>query len=110
MGQSGSEQVFELVVQVALLLEGGRQCMIWPEHGGLSAYGEDFVIDPYSQGALYSRTEASAAVPCQMLWHSHIPQHLGDACHKHVEWYLDITICKGSSCHTDRLGFEVSLV
>ncbi|KAL3162279.1 hypothetical protein ABBQ32_009970 [Trebouxia sp. C0010 RCD-2024] len=44
---------------VVQLLEGGRQCLIWPEHGGLSAQGEDFVIDPYSQGALYSRAEAS---------------------------------------------------
>lgn len=47
------------MVQVVQLLEGGRQCLIWPEHGGLSAQGEDFVIDPYSQGALYSRAEAS---------------------------------------------------
>lgn len=46
-------------MQVVQLLEGGRQCVIWPEHGGLSAQGEDFVIDPYSQGALYSRAEAS---------------------------------------------------
>lgn len=49
------------VVQAALPLEGGRQCMIWPEHGGLSAHGEDFVIDPYSQGALYSQAEVSCS-------------------------------------------------
>lgn len=46
-------------MQVAQLLEGGWQCMVWPQHGGLSAQGEDFVIDPYSQGALYSCAEAS---------------------------------------------------
>ena len=84
--------------------------MIWPEHGGLSAHGEDFVIDPYSKGALYSQTEASAAVPCQVLCHSQTPQQLGDACHKHFEWCLDRRSCKGSSCPTDRLGFNVSLV
>ena len=59
------------------MLEGGRQCMIWPEHGGLSAHGEDFVIDPYSQGALYSQAEASAAASCHVPCLSHMPQHLG---------------------------------
>lgn len=57
----GHAQKQALVVQAALPLEGGRQCMIWPEHGGLSAHGEDFVIDPYSQGALYSQAEVSCS-------------------------------------------------
>ena len=63
------------VVQAALLVEGGRQCMIWPEHGGLSAHGEDFVIDPYSRGALYSQAEASAASSCQLPCQSHMPSN-----------------------------------
>ena len=36
--------------------------MIWPEHGLLRAGGEAFVIDAYSQGAMYSMTEVSAIV------------------------------------------------
>jgi len=48
--------------QVAKPLEGGRECMIWPEQGLLRAGGESFVIDAYSQGAMYSMTEVSATV------------------------------------------------
>lgn len=48
--------------QVAQPLEGGRECMIWPEHGLLRAGGESFVIDAYSQGAMYSMTEVRAIV------------------------------------------------
>ena len=46
-------------VQAAQPLEGGRHCVIWPECGLLRAGGEDFVIDAYSQGAIYTMTEAS---------------------------------------------------
>ena len=49
-----------LVLQVARPLEGGRQCMIWPAHCGLRADGQLFVIDPYSQGAMYSQAEVIA--------------------------------------------------
>ena len=36
--------------------------MIWPEQGLLRAGGESFVIDAYSQGAMYSMTEVSTTV------------------------------------------------
>ena len=51
--------VFPNYVQAAQPLEGGRYCVIWPESGLLRAGGEDFVIDPYSQGAIYSMAEVS---------------------------------------------------
>ncbi|KAL0033580.1 hypothetical protein WJX79_004697 [Trebouxia sp. C0005] len=47
------------ISMVAQPLEGGRECMIWPEHGLLRAGGESFVIDAYSQGAMYSMTEVA---------------------------------------------------
>lgn len=47
------------IPMVAQPLEGGRECMIWPEHGLLRAGGEAFVIDAYSQGAMYSMTEVA---------------------------------------------------
>ncbi|DBB00582.1 TPA: hypothetical protein ACH3X3_002277 [Trebouxia sp. C0006] len=47
------------IPMVAKPLEGGRECMIWPEQGLLKAGGESFVIDAYSQGAMYSMTEVA---------------------------------------------------
>lgn len=45
--------------------------MIWPEHGQLRAGGEDFVIDAYSQGAMYSMAEVShdCLLSCSLLRH-----------------------------------------
>ena len=51
----------QLASQVAQPLEGGRECMIWSEQGLLRAGGESFVIDAYSQGAMYSMTEVSVS-------------------------------------------------
>lgn len=47
-------------VQVGCPLEGDKQCLVWPKAGGLKVNGADFVIDPYSQGALYSTAEVTA--------------------------------------------------
>lgn len=38
-------------------LEGDKQFLVWPQNDGLKVGGAEFVIDPYSQGALYSTEE-----------------------------------------------------
>jgi len=51
--------------------------MIWPEQGLLRAGGESFVIDAYSQGAMYSMTEVSAIVMLFLRWLHGYPRKTG---------------------------------
>lgn len=44
-------------MQVGTPLENDKQFLVWPKTDGLKVGGASFVIDPYSQGTLYSSAE-----------------------------------------------------
>lgn len=44
-------------------LEGGRHFVLWPTDAPLRSCGQRFVVDSYSQGALFLLDEVRASVP-----------------------------------------------
>ena len=48
----------------ARLLDGGRYVVLWPMDAPLRTCGEHFVVDAYSQGALFLLDEVGCSQDC----------------------------------------------
>lgn len=75
-------------------LEGGRYFVLWPVDAPLASCGQRFVVDAYSQGALFLLDEVPLLtrtnVASHMLRHTFMPD---DDCT--VRWlFLDILFCQ----------------